>query len=79
MFEKEFKTLKEHSQQLKLENPHGGFVVINEEEILGVWLNRQDALKQGIEQYGNQPFLVRNLQEQNSIWYFTRAIFEAKN
>lgn len=75
MFEQEIKLLKKHLSKLKKQNPNGGFVVIKGNEILGLWLNRQDALKQGFEKYGNQPFLVRNIQDQNSVLRFSRPIF----
>ncbi len=74
MFEQELKTLKENLPSLKQVNPQGGFVVIKDKEILGVWLNRQDALKQGIEKYGNQPFLVRDINEQNTVLNFSKPL-----
>lgn len=76
MFEKELETLKKQLFELKQQYPQGGFVVIKDQEILGVWLDRQDALKQGFEKYGNEAFLVRNMNDQSSILNFSRQIFE---
>jgi hypothetical protein len=73
MLEKELKIFEENKEHLKKENPSGGFVVIKDEEILGVWRNRQDALKSGIEKYGNVTFLVKSISDLgNKINTFSR-------
>jgi len=63
MLNKEFDKFKEIQGTLLKDNPTGGFVVIKGDEVLGVWNDRGDALKAGVETYGNVPFLVRNIQE----------------
>ena len=63
MFEKELEKFKEIQDHLKTENPNGGFVVIKDDEVLGVWNDRMDALKEGIEKYGDVPFLVKDISE----------------
>lgn len=74
MFERELKKFKEIQDHLKAENPNGGFVVINGEEVLGIWNDRLDALKQGIEKYGNVPFLVRDIKDEDIAINFSRNI-----
>lgn len=64
MFEKELEKFREVQEHMKGEYPNGGFVVIKDDEVLGVWYNRLDALKEGIAKYGNNvPFLVKDIRE----------------
>ncbi len=63
MFEKELQKFKEIQEHLKNEYPNGGYVVIKGDEVLGVWFNRLDALKEGLAKYGNVPFLVKEIRE----------------
>ncbi len=78
MFEKELKKFKEIQKQLKSEYPNGGFVVIKDDKISDVWNDRIDALKAGIEKYGNVPFLIKdireNLDDVGSVINFSRDI-----
>lgn len=74
IFKIELKTLDGNLSRLKKENPTGGFVVINGDEILGVWGSRIDALKEGIKKYGDVSFLVKNLNEVDRILNFSRNI-----
>lgn len=73
MLEKELSTFKENQSRLKTEYPNGGFVVIKDEEILGVWNDRIDALRQGIEKYGDVQFLVKNIFDDNAVINFSRS------
>jgi hypothetical protein len=74
MLEKELKIYESNKAKLKQENI-SGYVVIKDEEILGVWNDRQDALKAGIEKYGNVPFLVKNINESgNHVNTFSRNL-----
>lgn len=74
MFEKELNTFKKNRSELIQKNPDGGFVVINGENILGVWASRIDALKFGIEEYGNVSFLVKNITDPDVTINYTRNI-----
>lgn len=74
MLEKELKTYHSNKFRLQSENSSGGFVVINGNEILGVWRDRLDALKAGIEKYGNVPFLVKNIYDDDTKIYFSRNL-----
>ncbi|HOW39510.1 MAG TPA: hypothetical protein PL123_03130 [Bacteroidales bacterium] len=63
MFEAELNKFREIQERLKNEYPEGGFVVIKDDEVLGVWLSRHDALREGIARFGNIPFLVKDIRE----------------
>lgn len=74
MFEQELHKFNEVKASLVAENPQGGFVVIKGNEVLGVWASRIDALKEGIEHYGNIPFLVRDINEEQTVVNFSRNL-----
>lgn len=63
MFEKELAKFREVQDHLKNEHPNGGYVVIFDSQVLGVWNDRLDALKAGIEKFGNVSFLVKDITE----------------
>lgn len=63
MLEKELALFKEKQPELRGANQNGGFVVIKDNEILGVWMNRTDAMKEGVLKWGNVPFLVKNIND----------------
>ena len=60
--------------ELQAQYPDVGFVVIKGDEVLGVWESRMDALKAGIDKYGNVPFLVKDLYESDVAINFTRHL-----
>ena len=75
MLEKELKVYEDNKARLRQDNPSGGFVVIKDDNILGVWNNRQDALTAGIKEFGNVPFLVKEIgNKANNINSFSRDI-----
>ena len=61
--ETELKYFHEIQNELIANNPAGGFAVIKEDKLLGVWLNRMDAIKEAVEIYGNVSFLVKNIND----------------
>lgn len=63
MLEKELVKFKEIQDHLLVDNPNGGFVVIKDDEVIGVFNDRGDALKIGIEKFGDVPFLVKNIND----------------
>lgn len=64
MFEKELETYYKNLDRLRREHPLGGFVVIRGDEILDVWLNDFDALKEGLKAWGdNARFMIKELYE----------------
>lgn len=44
-------------------NPNGGFVVIKDETVLGVWQNRMDAIQEAVQAFGTISFLVKNIND----------------
>jgi hypothetical protein len=72
MLEKELETYSKEKASLQLQYPDGGYVVINGDEVLGVWQTRGDALRAGIEKYGNVQFLVKDIMERNIAANFSR-------
>lgn len=77
MLDTELRKFTEVQGTLKEQNPNGGFVVIKDEEVLGVWNDRIDALRQGIEKYGDVQFLVKNIQDDNTAINFSRPLIFA--
>lgn len=75
MLDEELKTYQENIDKLRAENPHGGFVVIKDKEILGVWASREDALKEAGKAYGDDVFLIKDINDLGSVLNFTRPIF----
>jgi len=59
--EKELAYFNEILPQLQRDNRAGSFAVIKDNQLLGVWNNRDVALKKGHEKWGNVAFLVRNI------------------
>ncbi len=74
MLEQELKKYNEVRMKLQAEHSGPGFVVIKDDEVLGVWNNRMDALKAGIEKYGNVLFLVKDINESDIAINFTRDL-----
>lgn len=74
MLEKELEIYSQKRAQLQSEYPQGGFVVIKDEEVLGVWQTRIDALAEGIKKYGDTSFLVKDIFENDVAVNFTRNL-----
>ena len=67
MFETELSTFHKHVQQLRKDNPAGGFVIIKGDTIFPeVWLNHSDAMKNGNRFWGNNSFLIKEINEEES-------------
>lgn len=63
MFETELATYYKNLAHLREENPLDGFVVIKGDEILDVWLNDLDALKEGVKAFGRIQFMIKDINE----------------
>jgi hypothetical protein len=74
MFEKELEVYKRVKADYLTQYPQGGFVVIKGDEVLGIWQSRLDALKAGIDKYGDVPFLVKNINESDIVVNFSRNL-----
>lgn len=60
MLDKERKYYDEHAAEWAARSP-GSFVVVKDEELVGVYPTEQAALAAGAQRFGLQPFLVREL------------------
>ena len=77
MLEKELSLFNKINAELQSQYPQGGFVVIKDDEILGVWSSRIDALRTGIDKYGDVEFLVKNIFDNDVVINFTRNLIFA--
>ena len=61
-----------------LADQEGKFVVIQGDEVLGVYVSYEDALKVAYEKYGLSAFLVKKIQTIEQVQFFSRDLrFEA--
>ncbi len=58
--ETELKTYEQQRDHL-LATAEGRFVLIRDESIVGVYESKMDAIAQGYNQFGNVPFLVKQI------------------
>ncbi len=67
---KEIETYEKNKQKL-LKESHGKFALIKSEEIINVFDTSADAIKVGIDKFGNTPFLVKQILEIEPTQNFT--------
>jgi hypothetical protein len=60
MLEKEIKIFEEKLPEL-LQNETGKFVLIKENQVIGIFVAMEDALVCGYKEYLNQPFFIREI------------------
>lgn len=58
--ETELSTYERHRERL-LGTAEGKFVLIRNEEVVGVYNSKMDAIAQGYQKFGNVPFLVKQI------------------
>ena len=63
MLEQELAIYHENKAKLLEVYPQGGYVVIKNDILLGVWNDREDALREGLKAFGDVSFLVKSLIE----------------
>jgi len=72
VLEREIKTYHDKLTELL---PHKGkFVVIHGEQVVGIFDGFEDALRAGYERCGNEPFLVREIREAQTVLYSSRSV-----
>ena len=54
-----------------LENHSGKFVLIKGDKIIDIYETKNDAIKVGIDKFGNSPFLVKKISEIEEYHNFT--------
>ncbi|HIH50686.1 MAG: hypothetical protein ABSE71_03480 [Candidatus Micrarchaeaceae archaeon] len=62
LLEEELKTYAEKKQEL-VRQSNGKYVLIKGKQVIGVYESENDAIKIGIEKFGNVPFLVKKIEE----------------
>jgi hypothetical protein len=70
--EKEIRTFEREKPNLL--SHQGKFVVIAGDEIAGVYVAYEDALRSGYQKFGLKPFLVRKIQAVEQAEHFTRDL-----
>ena len=60
--EKELSVYEEKKSEL-LKYAKGKFVLIKNSEVIGTYDTQNDAIKVGIDKFGNSPFLVKKVEE----------------
>jgi hypothetical protein len=60
LLESEIQTYEKNRERL-LGEAEGKFVLIRDDEVVGVFESKADAISQGYRQFGNVPFLVKQI------------------
>ena len=58
----ELKTYEAHRAEL-LRESQGKFVLVKGDQVVDVYDSQEDALRHGFREFGNQPFLVKEVVE----------------
>jgi hypothetical protein len=70
--EKELQTFDRELPNLLAEE--GKFVVISGDQVVGIYVSYEDAIKVGYEKCGLKPFLVKRIQAVEQVQYFSRDL-----
>lgn len=74
---KELETYEKNKQELLKEN-RGKFVLIKGDNIINIFDTYADAVKVGIDKFGNSPFLVKQILEVELTQNFTSNLIKVK-
>ena len=66
-FARELETYYAHQQEL-LQTAEGKYVVIKSDKIIGIYEDASEAYGQAYRRFGNVPFLLRRIQEQEQVY-----------
>lgn len=75
LLEKELKTYEERKSEL-IKASVGKYVLIKDSKIINVFESQNDAIKAGIEAFGNNPFLVKKIEEIEQKQNFTSNLIK---
>jgi hypothetical protein len=70
--EKEVETYNRESA--KFADQEGRFAVIQGDNVVGIYVSYEDALKIGYEKCGLKPFLVKKIQSVEQVQFFSRDL-----
>ena len=71
----ELETYEREKAKLVAES-EGKYALIHGNEVAGVWDTYLDALKAGYEKYSLNPFLVKQIESVDRVYFFTRDIVQ---
>jgi len=63
----EWTTYRREAGRLLAEVKEGQYLLIMGEEIIGMWATQEDAMAEGSDRFGYQPFLVHQLLEREPV------------
>ena len=66
--------LKQSRPQLLADSHDGKFVLIQGEEVAGVFVTREEAIAAGYERYGKEPFLAKHVAAAEKPVFFSRNV-----
>ncbi len=69
--EKELETYKRELP--KLLQDEGKFVLIHGDDVVSTYTSYQDALQVGYEKFKLDPFLVKKIEKNETVFFFTRS------
>ena len=69
----ELDTYNREKSRLAAES-EGKYVLIHGNDVAGVWDTYEDALKAGYQEFKLEPFLVKQIQSVDQVYYFARDI-----
>ena len=58
----------------ELMSEQGKWVLIRGDALGGVFAAYEDAIKEGYDKYGDSPFLVKRIESEDQVHFFTREI-----
>lgn len=70
--EKELETYKAKLSELQADE--GKFVLIHGEDVVDVFSSYEDAIKRGYQDFGLEPFLVKQIQAVERVQFVTRLV-----
>ena len=62
ILEKEYRIYTDHLNQF-LSHHRNQYVLIKDQEVVGFYHSYEDALKSGLEKFGNVPFFLKRVRE----------------
>jgi len=75
LLSQEIQTYNQNKDILLRDNT-GKFVLIKEDKIIGTYDTQNDAIKVGIDKFGNSPFLVKKITEVEESQNFTSNLIK---
>ena len=72
VLEQERATFDRHKEEL-LAKAKGKFVLIHEDEVLGIFETQREAIHEGYDRLGNVPFLTHKILETQESYFITNS------